>query len=193
MAPQSLSFSLQSTLATSSTSVCSKTGEGDTRQPCFYLSKYCLFSESAVNHQGVWGPTWHFYRLCDFWQVPSSLWDSVFPSIETEIRATFGHLSLCSFESPCQWPQRVQCTFPACFLPHPSVPPLLLADKLLLVSCKLHSPHQMGSPLSLRHRPQSEDGLLSLLVRAVPGPRLTFPYGTRANGHALPFSLSLSL
>lgn len=71
---------------------------------------------------------------------------TVSPSREREIWATFGPLSLCSFKPPRQCPQRLQCAFPACFLHHPSVPPLLLADKLFLVSCTLHPPPN-GEPL----------------------------------------------
>lgn len=95
--------------------------------------------------------------------MPSSLWDSVSP-IDREIWATFGQLSLCIFEPPCQRPPKHKCIFPACFLPHPSGPPLRLADKLFLVSCKLHCPLTWGTHSSLCHIPQGEEGTLSLLV-----------------------------
>ena len=183
--PQSLGFSLQSKLGFQLRLCLLSESRREIQAGLLYLSNMVSFGENCEANTRSLGisTALSLYSMYDFWQIPSSLQDSVTPSIERDlgcIWATFSVLSnllVSSFKafSVLLW------LAPS---PNPSISPLSWAYKLLPAWWGIASP-EWGTSLSLSHRHPGW-GELSRL----PGLGPIFLYGTRTNGLALPFSFS---
>lgn len=193
MAPQSLSFSLQSTLGYQCHLCLLRDRRGRHQAGRgFYFSKYGLFSESAVNHQGAWGRGQHVFSLTmclsasSFFSVGLS-----FSYRQGDLGYIWAPFSLYLRTSLSVASKNVSVFFQPVF--SPTLPGRLSSWQInsfwFHVSCIAPPPNGEHIRVSVTDPKVRRACSHCWSVTPVPGPRLTFPYGTRANGPALPLSL----